>query len=80
VAVLRARRIEVGWTVAFVAIAVLGLLTSEGEPACEGPFIWQVDDSLPPRCPSPVDALPAIGIAWLVGLAVIVAIRAVKRR
>ena len=48
-AVLRGRRIEAAWTVLIVAVAVLGLLMSEGEPVCEGPFIFSVDDSLPPQ-------------------------------
>ena len=75
-AVLRGRRIEAAWTVLIVAVAVLGLLMSEGEPVCEGPFIFQVDDSLPPQCPSPVEFLPTVAIAWVVGLGVIFGIRA----
>jgi hypothetical protein len=78
--VLRAWKIEATWTALIVAIAVLGLATSEGEPVCEGPFIWRVDESLPPQCPSPAEALPAIVIAWAVGLAVIVAVRGLTRR
>lgn len=76
---LRVRRIEAAWTALLVAIAVLGLLTSEGEPVCEGPFILRVDDSLPPQCPSPVEFLPTVAIAWVVGLGVILAIRGLKR-
>jgi hypothetical protein len=76
VAVLRGRRIEAAWTALIVAVAVLGLLMSEGEPVCEGPFIFQVDDSLPPQCPSPVEFLPTVAIAWVVGLGVIFGIRA----
>lgn len=76
---LRARRIEIGWTVLFLVIAVLGLLTSEGEPVCEGPFILRVDDSSPPQCPSPVEFLPTVGIAWAVGLLVILGIRVLAR-
>ena len=75
-AVLRGRMIEAAWTVLIVAVAVLGLLMSEGEPVCEGPFIFQVDDSLPPQCPSPVEFLPTVAIAWVVGLGVIFGIRA----
>ena len=75
-AVLRGRRLEAAWTVLIVAVAVLGLLMSEGEPVCEGPFIFQVDDSLPPQCPSPVEFLPTVAIAWVVGLGVIFGIRA----
>ncbi|MBP7629550.1 MAG: hypothetical protein KA758_03790 [Acidimicrobiales bacterium] len=75
-AVLRGRRIEAAWTALIVAVAVLGLLMSEGEPVCEGPFIFQVDDSLPPQCPSPVEFLPTVAIAWVVGLGVIFGIRA----
>ena len=73
---LRGRRIEAAWTALIVAGAVLGLLMSEGEPVCEGPFIFQVDDSLPPQCPSPVEFLPTVAIAWVVGLGVIFGIRA----
>lgn len=73
---LRGRRIEAAWTALIVAVAVLGLLMSEGEPVCEGPFIFQVDDSLPPQCPSPVEFLPTVAIAWVVGLGVIFGIRA----
>lgn len=67
---------ETAWTVLIVAAAVLGLLTSEGEPVCEGPFIFRVYDSLPPQCPSPVEFLPTVAIAWVVGLGVIVGMRA----
>jgi hypothetical protein len=77
-AVLRGWRIEAGWTVLLLAVAVLGLLTSEGEPVCEGPFIWRQDDSLPPQCPSPVEFLPNVAIAWVVGLTVILAVRGLK--
>lgn len=75
-AVLRGWRMAAAWTVASVAVAVLGLLTSEGEPVCEGPFIFQHTDSLPPQCPSPVDFLPTVAIAWVVGLGLILGIRA----
>lgn len=78
-AVLRGRRIEIGWTALFLAIALLGLLMSEGEPVCDGPFITEVDDSLPPQCPSPVEFLPTVGIAWAVGLFVILGVRALVR-
>lgn len=76
---LRGRRAEVVWTALLLAIAVAGLLTSDGEPVCEGPFITQVDDSFPPQCPSPVEFLPVLGTAWLVGLCVILAARGLKR-
>jgi hypothetical protein len=76
---LRGRRIEAAWTALLLLVAVLGLLTSEGEPVCEGPLIFRVDDSLPPHCPSPVEFLPAVGIAWVVGLGVILGIRALVR-
>jgi hypothetical protein len=76
---LRRWWIEVGWTAMFVVVAFLGLLTSEGEPVCEGPFIWSRDDSSPPQCPSPLDALPDLAIAWVVGLAVILAARVLRR-
>lgn len=78
-AVLQGRRIEAGWTALLLGVAGLGLLTSDGEPVCEGPFITSVDDSLPPQCPSPVEFLPTIAMAWVVGLVVIVAVRGVKR-
>lgn len=80
---LRARRTEAAWTAFLVAFAVLGLVTSEGEPVCEGPLILRVDDSQPPECPSPVEflvvLLPALAIAWAVGLGVILAMRGLKR-
>ena len=78
-AVLRSRRAETVWTALLFVIAVAGLLTSDGEPVCEGPFITQVDDSYPPQCPSPLDFLPVIGIAWVAGLGVILAVRGLKR-
>jgi hypothetical protein len=78
-AVLRGRRIEAAWTALLLAVAVLGLLTSGGEPVCEGPFIWRADDSLPPQCPSPVEFLPTVAIAWVVGLGAILAVRGLKR-
>ncbi len=73
---LRGRRIELAWTVLLLAIVVVGLSTSDGQPVCEGPFILRFDDSLPPQCPSPVEVLPAVGLAWIVGLAVIIGVRA----
>ena len=76
---LRGRRIEAAWTVLGIAIAVLGLSTSDGEPVCEGPFITRVDHSFPPQCPSPVEFLPTVGIAWVVGLGVILGVRALVR-
>lgn len=76
---LRGRTIEVGWTVLFLVIAVGGLATSHGEPVCEGPFITQVDDSLPPQCPSPAEFLPIVGITWAVGLFVILSVGALAR-
>lgn len=76
---LRGRRIEMGWTALFLVIIVWGLLASEGEPVCKGPFITQVDDSSPPQCPSPVEFLPSVGIAWAVGLVVILGIGALLR-
>lgn len=76
---LRNRRIEVAWTSLVIAIAVLGLMTSEGEPVCEGPFILRVDDSLPPQCPSPTEVLPQVALVWAVGLAAVLLIRAVAQ-
>ena len=80
---LRGRRIEAAWTAFLVAITVLGLMASEGEPVCEGPLILRVDDSQPPQCSSPVEflveMLPAVAIAWAVGLGVILAIRGLRR-
>lgn len=67
------------WTGLLVAVAVWGLLTSEGEPVCQGPFILRSDDSLPPQCPSPLEFLPNLVLAWAVGLAVIVAVRGLMR-
>jgi hypothetical protein len=76
---LRVRRIEVGWSALVVAIALLGLMTSRGEPVCEGPFILRVDDSMPPQCPSPVEFLPMVAVGWVIGLGAILAIRGLKR-
>lgn len=76
---LRARRIAAAWTALLIAIAVLGLMTSEGEPVCEGPFILRVDDSLPPQCPSPAALLPKVAIAWIVGLGVILLVQGLAR-
>jgi hypothetical protein len=78
-AVLRGRRVEAAWTALFLTIAGLGLLTSEGEPVCKGPFITRVDDSLPPQCPAPVEFLPTVGIAGVAGLGVIVGVRGLNR-
>ncbi|NLD77473.1 MAG: hypothetical protein GX643_12500 [Acidimicrobiales bacterium] len=78
-AVLRGRRIEAAWTVLILAVVGLGLLMSEGEPVCEGPFIFNIADSMPPQCPSPVEFLPTVAIAWVVVLAVIVGIRALVK-
>lgn len=76
---LRNRRIEAAWTALVVAIAVLGLVTSEGAPVCEGPFILRVDDSLPPQCPSPTEVLPLVALVWAVGLGAILLVRALGR-
>lgn len=82
-ALLRGRRAEAAWTAFVVLVVVVGLATSDGEPVCEGPFIWQVDDSLPPQCPSPFEALPMVAVAavivWAIGVGVILAVR-VRRR
>ena len=78
-AVLRGRRVEVAWTALLLAVVVLGLVTSEGEPVCDGPFIWRRDDSLPPQCPSPVEVVPTVTIAWAVGLGVILVVRGLAR-
>lgn len=78
-AVLRGRRIEAALTALFLAIAVTGLLTSGGEPVCEGPFITEVDDSFPPQCPSPVEFLPTVAIAWVFAVGVVLAVRSLKR-
>lgn len=72
---LSGRKIEVGWTVLVLAVVVLGLVTSEGEPVCEGPFITSADDSFPPQCDSPLDVVPAVLIGWAVVLLVIVGAR-----
>ncbi|MCU0312015.1 MAG: hypothetical protein MUE36_13845 [Acidimicrobiales bacterium] len=76
---LRGRRAEGAWTALFLAVAVLGLVTSDGEPVCEGPFVTRVDDSFPPQCPSPIEFLPAVGIAWIIGLVVIMGLRGLIR-
>lgn len=73
------RRIEVAWTAVLLAVIVLGLATSEGEPVCEGPFITEVDDSFPPQCGSPLEAVPVVVIGWVVVLVAILAVRALAR-
>lgn len=70
------------WTSLVVGLAALGLLLTDGEPACRGPFITGASDSLPPRCPDP--AVPGwIVVAWAAGLVVILStialVRAVRR-
>lgn len=77
---LRGRWMAAAWTVLMMALALLGLSMSEGEPVCEGPFILRVDDSSPPQCPSPVDFLPMVAIAWVAGLGVLLGIRALVSR
>lgn len=72
---LRVRRIATAWTPLLAVLTVLGLVTSEGEPVCEGPFVFRVDDSLPPQCPSPAEFLPMVAIAWLVGLSVMLLVQ-----
>lgn len=72
---LAGRKIEVGWTAFVLAILVLGLTTSEGEPVCEGPFITSADDSLPPQCDPPLNMVPALLIGWAVVLVVVVGAR-----
>ena len=69
------RRIEAAWTVLVLAVIVVGLATSEGEPVCEGPFIAEVDDSFPPQCGSPLDFVPVVAIGWVAVLIAIVAVR-----
>jgi hypothetical protein len=72
---LLGRRIEAAWTALVLAVLVLGMATSEGEPVCEGPFITEVDDSLPPQCGSPLDFVPLVVVGWVVVLIAIVAVR-----
>lgn len=69
------RRVEVAWTALVLAVLVLGLTTSDGEPVCEGPFITEVDDSLPPQCGSPVDVVSVVLIIWVAVLVAIVFVR-----
>lgn len=73
------RRTEVAWTALVLAVLAVGLVTSDGEPVCEGPFITEVDDSFPPQCGSPVDVVPAVLIIWLAVLVAIVFIRWVTK-
>lgn len=70
---------ETVWTLVAVVVVAVGLLTSEGEPVCEGPFIVSVDDSFPPQCPSPLMAVPWVVAVWAFGLCAIIAARAVVR-
>lgn len=35
--------------------------TSEGEPVCTGPLITQVEESDPPKCPSPIEGVVDVG-------------------
>ncbi len=77
--VLVGRRVEAAWTAVTVAFVAFGLLTSEGEPVCEGVFIPWVNDSSPPQCPPPLDYVPTVATVWLVGLLAIVAARLLVR-
>lgn len=67
------------WTALVLAVIVLGLATSEGEPVCEGPFITGADDSFRPQCGSPLDVVPVVLIGWIVVLVAILAIRALAQ-
>jgi hypothetical protein len=73
--VLARRRLELTWTALCGVVVAAGLALSEGEPVCDGPFIWRQDDSVPPRCPSPLDALPWMVSAWVLGLVLLVVAR-----
>jgi hypothetical protein len=65
---------EIAWTAIAVAGLLVGFASSEGEPVCEGPFILSVNDSSPPACGSPLEALPFVVGYWLVGLVVVAAV------
>lgn len=64
------------WTVVTVTLVVGLLAGSEGVPVCEGPLIEWTNDSFPPDCNDPIDALPrlfpfvaAFGLLITAGLA-----------
>jgi hypothetical protein len=52
------RRLLQVWIVVCILLVVVALVTSTGEPVCEGPLILGVDDSDPPQCDDPISALP----------------------
>lgn len=71
------RYLGIWFVVCLVAIVVL-VITTEGEPVCEGPLIYDWDDSNPPQCNSLIDGLgrwlPLVAVAsavvtWLVAAA-----------
>lgn len=65
------------WTALVAVVLVVGFSMSEGAPVCEGPFILRVDDSLPLQCEPPSQVLPPALVVWAVGLALMVAVKAV---
>lgn len=68
------------WTAVWVGVTLVLFTTSTGEPVCEGPLITQVNDSFPPGCPSPSAALPVLVGLYVVSLAAVLGVQAMRRR
>ena len=67
-------RYVVLWLAICALVTVVLVLTSDGEPVCDGPLVYDTDDSDPPQCNSlldglrrmmPVIAVGAFGLTWL---------------
>ena len=70
-------RAWLAWTVVWVLLLGALLISSEGEPVCEGPLILEVADSYPPDCDDPIAGLPTVGsMLYIAGFTVTTALAA----
>ena len=68
------RRFLVVWLAVVLVGTGLLFLTSEGEPVCEGPLIFDGDDSFPPQCNTLTEGLREHGGMWLLSSVVLAAV------
>ncbi|MEM8708912.1 MAG: hypothetical protein AAGE98_20790, partial [Actinomycetota bacterium] len=62
------------WAVVFGGASALLFVLSDGEPACEGPLIFDIDDSLPLQCNTLTEGYERYLPALLLGTLIIAAI------
>ncbi len=64
------------WLAICLVLSAGLLLTTDGEPVCDGPLIYDTDDSFPPQCNTAAEGLVRMmpfvtfggaGLTWLAG-------------